>query len=524
MNGDSKVEILTGEQMRAADRYAIEELGIPSLELMEAAGKGVAEALLPTDRPVVVLCGKGNNGGDGLVIARHLARAGVEVSAIVLAVPLELSPDAAANYTRAAEDNIDLACADDEVQWAEHLERIPAGALIVDALLGTGIRGAVRGLIARVIEDIAERGLDVASVDLPSGLDADSGLVAGAAVRARVTYTLCRPKPALIFEPAAAYAGEWRVIPIGIPDEAVAARGSKVYWQDADAVDGLLEPRARGAHKGKLGHVLVVAGAPGRAGAAVLSARGALRGGAGLVTVGCPASIRSEIAVQQAEVMTEPLVESSEGVLAAGCAARVQDLLGTRDTLALGPGLGTDPGTAKAARLLALSARRGAVIDADGLNALALDHDSVLGLREAAAPRILTPHPGEAARLLGMTTREVQADRLSAVRTLAERTGAVVVLKGDKTLVARPNGTVAVNSTGNAGMATAGSGDVLTGIVAAFLARGLDPFDAARLGVFVHGDAGDRAAARVGADAMIASDLLDDLGGAIADRVSGEAR
>jgi NAD(P)H-hydrate epimerase len=523
-NGESRVEILTGEQMRAADRHAIEQLGIPSLDLMEAAGKGIAEALLPIDRPVVVLCGKGNNGGDGLVIARHLAQAGVEVQTIVLAVPLELSPDAATNYTRAAEAGVALGCADDEVLWAERLALVPDGALVVDALLGTGIRGAVRGLIARVIEDINAGGHDVVSVDLPSGLDADTGTVAGAAVRARVTYTLCRPKPALIFEPAAGHAGSWRVIPIGIPDACVEAQGSKLRWQDADDVAGLLRPRARDAHKGKLGHVLVVAGAPGRAGAAVLTARGALRGGAGLVTVACPASIRAEIAVQQAEIMTEPLMESSEGLLSAGAAARAQDLLGNRDTLALGPGLGTDPGTAKAVRLLALSARRAAVIDADGLNALALDHDSVLGLREAAAPRILTPHPGEAARLLGLTARDVQADRLSAVRTLAERTGAVVVLKGDRTLVARPNGTVAVNATGNAGMATAGSGDVLTGVIAAFLARGLDPFDAARLAVFVHGDAGDRAAARRGADGMIASDLLDDLGAAIADRVSGAAR
>jgi NAD(P)H-hydrate epimerase len=327
----------------------------------------------------------------------------------------------------------------------------------------------------------------------------------------------------LIFDPAARHAGCWQVIPIGIPDEAVAAQASKLIWQDAASVCGLLAPRERDAHKGKLGHVLVVAGSPGRSGAAVLTARGALRAGAGLVTVGCPASIRSEIAVQQAEIMTESLLESSEGWLAAGSAARMQDLLGTRNALAIGPGLGTDPGTAKAVRLLAVSARRGTVIDADGLNALALDPDSLLGLRGAASPRILTPHPGEAARLLGVTTREVQADRLAAVSNLAERTGAIVVLKGDRTLVAKPNGTVAVNSTGNAGMASAGSGDVLTGIVAAFLARGLDAFDAARLGVFVHGVAGDHAAARWGHDAMIASDLLDGLGAAISSVVAGAA-
>jgi hydroxyethylthiazole kinase-like uncharacterized protein yjeF len=510
------MEILTGEQMRAADRHAIEVLGIPSLDLMEAAGAGIADQLLNSvpdlkEKTAAVVCGKGNNGGDGLVIARHLAVAGVPVQAIVLADPETLSTDAAVNFERAREESLDLECAPDELAWERCLERIPPGALVVDALLGTGIRGAVRGLIGRVIQDLSSKEFEIVAVDLPSGLDSDSNKVIGPAITARSTYTLCRPKPALIFEPAALQAGEWRTIPIGIPDELIGLQDSKMIWQDAASVRDLLPARAIDAHKGKFGHVLVVAGSPGRAGAAVLSARGALRGGAGLVTVACPASIRSEIAVQQAELMTEPLLESTEGWLSAGSAARVQDLLGQRDALAIGPGLGTDSGTAKAVRLLALSARRGTVIDADGLNALAIDPESLLALRDAAGPRILTPHPGEAARLLGVTTQEIQADRLSAARTLAERSGAVVVLKGNRTLVAKTDGALAVNTNGNPGMATAGSGDVLTGLLAALLARGCEAFDAARLGVFLHGDAGDRAAQRLGQDAMTASDILADL-------------
>ncbi len=513
------MEILTGEQMRAADRHAIDVLGIPSLDLMEAAGAGIADQLLSSvpdlrEKTAVVVCGKGNNGGDGLVIARHLAVAGIPVRAIVLAEPETLSTDAAINFERARNESLDLECASDELGWERCLERIPAGALVVDALLGTGIRGAVRGLIGRVIQDLTRKGFDIVAVDLPSGLDSDSHQVVGPAIVARTTYTLCRPKPALIFEPAALQAGTWRAIPIGIPDELIGLQDSKMIWQDAASVRDLLPARAPDAHKGKFGHVLVVAGSPGRAGAAVLSARGALRGGAGLVTVACPASIRGEIAVQQAELMTEPLLESSEGWLSAGSAARVQDLLGQCDALAIGPGLGTDPETAKAIRVLTVSARRGTVIDADGLNALALDPESLLQLRDAAAPRILTPHPGEAARLLGVTTQEIQADRLAAVRTLAERSGAVVVLKGHRTLVAKTDGTVAVNPTGNPGMATAGSGDVLTGLLAALLARGLDAFAAARLGVFLHGDAGDRTAQRLGQDAMTASDILADLSAA----------
>ena len=521
------MEILTGEQMRAADRHAIDVLGIPSLDLMEAAGAGIADELLRRmpdlkTRTVTVVCGKGNNGGDGLVIARHLATAGVQVQAIVLAEPSALSEDALANFDRAREESLDLQCAADELGWERCLEKIPASALVVDALLGTGIRGAVRGLTGRAIQDLTRRGFDIVAVDLPSGLDADSHQVLGPAIAARATYTLCRPKPALIFEPAARLAGEWRAIPIGIPDELVTLQQSKMIWQDAASVRGLLPARALDAHKGRFGHVLVVAGSPGRAGAAVLSARGALRGGAGLVTVACPASIRAEIAVQQAEMMTEPLLESSEGWLSAGSAARVQDLLGQRDTLAIGPGLGTEAETAKAVRLLAVSARRGTVIDADGLNALAVDSESLLALRDAAAPRILTPHPGEAARLLGVTTREIQADRLAAARNLAERSGAVVILKGNRTLIAKTNGAVAVNTSGNPGMATAGSGDVLTGLLAALLARGLEPYDAARLGVFLHGDAGDRAAHRLGQDAMTASDVLADLPAAFV-ALTGEA-
>ncbi len=513
------MEILTGEKMRAADRHAIETVGIPSLELMEAAGAGIAAALLGGEpdirqKTVTVVCGKGNNGGDGLVIARHLAAAEVHVRTIVVADPEALSPDAAANLARAREESLEIEYAPDELGWERCLERIPTTGLVIDALLGTGIRGAVRGIAGRVIQDLTRKGFDIISVDLPSGLDADSHLVAGPAIVARATYTLCRPKPALIFDPAARHAGTWRAIPIGIPTESVTRQKSRMIWQDAASVRGLLPPRERDAHKGKFGHVLIVGGSPGRAGAAVLSARGALRSGAGLVTVACPASIRTEIAVQQAELMTEPLLESSEGWLSAGSAARVQDLLGQRDTLAIGPGLGTNPETAKAVRLLTVSARRSAVIDADGLNALAADPESVLALRDAAAPRILTPHPGEAARLLGLTTQEVQADRLAAARTLAERSGAVVVLKGNRTLIAKTDGSVAVNTTGNPGMATAGSGDVLTGMIAALLARGLDAFDAARLGVFLHGDAGDRAAERLGQDAMTASDLLADLPGA----------
>jgi NAD(P)H-hydrate epimerase len=502
------VEILTGEQMRRVDARAIAGAGIPSLTLMEQAGRGVAERLVEEvlahgARPVVVLCGKGNNGGDGLVAARHLSRLGHTPRTVVLAPARALSAEAWAQLTRAREVGLPVEEVEDEAAWDRIRPALDARAVVVDALLGTGVRRAVDGLYARVVEDVNASGATVVAIDLPSGVDADTGAVPGPCVFAHRTYTLCRPKLGLVLEPGASHAGPFDVVDIGIPDDAIREERSEIAWFDRDEARRLRPPRPASAHKGSMGHLLGVAGSPGKSGAAILLARAALRSGVGLVTIATPKAVQPLVAAAQAEVMTEPLGPRPT--------REIRRLLATRDALAIGPGLGASREARAAVRAIVAKLDRPAVVDADGLNAFAPAPRRRLQLKAGRAPLVLTPHPGEAARLLRSTSAAVQADRLRAVRALAAATGAVVVLKGRLSLVASPTGAVSFNATGNPGMATAGTGDALTGIVGALLARGLPAFDAARLATYVHGSAGDVAVAMVGAEGMIAGDLIDAL-------------
>ena len=516
------MEILTGEQMRNVDRRAIDGMGIPSLQLMEAAGRGVAEKLLAhypdaRDHDLFVVCGKGNNGGDGLVAARHLKTRGVAPRVLILGDTGQLKEDPAANLRAARDHGVDVREIPDEAAWAAIRDTLCERCLVLDAILGTGVRGGARGLAARVIEDLNASQVRTVAIDLPSGLNADSTQVEGVAVRAERTYTLCRPKLALVLGPSSAHTGRWSVVPIGIPDDAVAAEDPRIAWLDAAELSSLLPRRAEHSHKGTYGHLLAVAGSRGKSGAAVLLARGALRSGVGLVTVATSASGQPAVAAQQAEVMTEVLPETGGGALGPTAAARAAELLEQREALALGPGLGTEPETREEILSLFRNTDRPTVIDADGLNAFALQGETALSLlRGGGRELVLTPHPGEAARLLGTTAREVQADRLASAERLAQRTEAVVVLKGHRTVIASPAGRIAINSSGNPGMATAGVGDVLTGMVGAFLARRMSGWDAARLAVYAHGDAGDRAARVRGQESLIASDLLDQVPEALA--------
>jgi NAD(P)H-hydrate epimerase len=515
------MEIVTGEQMRRIDRRTIEGLGIPGLRLMEAAGRGVARALLEDfgdvarDRGVVVLCGKGNNGGDGLVAARHLARHGLAPRILLLADADRLEGDAAHNLGAARQAGLEVEQVPDAAAWRRARSVLEQPCVVVDAILGTGVEGGARGLAATVIEDLNASRCRVASVDVPSGIDADSAEVQGCAVRAARTYTLCRPKLPLVLDPGATHAGAVRVIPIGIPDDAVRAENVQLGWIERGTVAALLPPREAASHKGDYGHLLAVAGSRSKSGAAVLLARGALRCGVGLMTVATTTSAQQRVAVQQPEVMTEPLAETADGELAPTAAAAALELLSQRGALALGPGLGASADTREAVRAIVGGCHAPLVIDADGLNALA-GPERAVPLPDRPRPAVITPHPGEAARLLDCETRGVQADRLDAARRLARASRAVVVLKGHQSIVACPTGRVGINASGNPGMATGGMGDVLTGAVGAFLARGLSAWDAARLAVFVHGDAGDRAARRIGEHGVIASDLIDELPAALA--------
>jgi ADP-dependent NAD(P)H-hydrate dehydratase / NAD(P)H-hydrate epimerase len=507
------MEVVTGEQMRRIDRRAIEEHKIPSLELMEHAGRGVAAALIE-DYPdvaglgVLVVCGKGNNGGDGLVAARYLAQHGAAPHVVLLARGDTLGADAAQNLLRARQAGIDVREAADVTSWNRERVSLEHRGIVLDALLGTGIKGGAEGPMARAIEDVNRAGRHVISIDLPSGLDADRGAIPGAAIVAERTYTLCRPKVSLVLEPAAGHCGPWRVISIGIPDEAVQAEHPALSWIDAAAVAEFVRPRPMESHKGTYGHLLAIAGSAGKSGAATLLARGALRCGVGLITAATPASVRDRVALQQAEVMTEALAETPRGGLATAAVRTCLDLAEQCTAVAIGPGLGLESETRDTILRVIERCLSPLVIDADALNALAARRLPVARLATPHPNRaVLTPHPGEAARLLSCTAEQIQAARLESAQRLAQATDAVVVLKGHRTLVAAPDGKVAVNSTGNPGMATGGMGDVLTGCIGAFLARGLSPWDASRLAVYVHGDAGDRAARDVGPVGITATDL-----------------
>lgn len=490
------MEVLDTERMRQADRIAIEEMKIPGLVLMENAGRGVAEAILDEvpgigSRRVWIVAGRGNNGGDGFVVARHLTRYGVAARVLLVGSSLaRLAGDAramAAAWSGIGGVTIEVG---DARRWRSAAEFL-AGDVIVDALFGTGLSRPLDGLAAEVVETIDRAGgagATVVAVDLPSGLFSSSPATPGPAVQADLTVTFARPKIAHLLPPAEHLCGTVVVVDIGIPDAAIHRAGSDLHWVLIDEAALMLPERDPGDHKGHFGHVLVVAGSVGKAGAAALTGWGALRSGAGLVTIATPSPVRVEVASFAPELMTEALPASRSGELAKGAAARALALAEGCSVLAVGPGVGA--GAAAEIRTLVARSPLPIVLDADGVNAFAGRLDA---LAKRRAPLVVTPHPGEAARLLGTSVDEVQADRVAAARAIARRADAVAVLKGYRTIVADPSGVAFINPTGNPGMATAGMGDALTGIIAALLGQGLDPLDGAVLGAYLHGLAADLA-------------------------------
>lgn len=503
--------LVDAEGMRALDRHTIDVQGIPGEILMESAGRAVAEAvvrLLPTtrSRTVAVVCGAGNNGGDGLVVARQLHVAGVDVRAVVLGDPSRLSGDSAANRDRGLRVGLHLEDVLEGQDW-----RLPERGIVVDAIFGTGLSRPVEGPPARAIEHInaardAARGeLLVVSVDVPSGLSSETGQPLGVAVRADETITIGLPKLGLTLEPGRSLAGRVLVARIGITDEAPDARVKAELWSALGAASQLPARPADG-HKGTFGHVLVVAGSQGKTGAAALAALGAARGGAGLVTIACPAGLNDILEVKCTEAMTAPVADTADRALAAAAEDAVLALARERDVVAMGPGVGRSHETGSLMRALAKRLERPLVIDADGLFAL---HEEPAALAGREAPTVLTPHPGEAAQLLGCRPSEVNRDRVAAARSLADTTGSVVLLKGAATIAASPDGHVIVNPTGGPALAAGGTGDVLLGLVAAYLAQGLPALSAAALAAWVHGDAADRLANERGFSGVMASDVAD---------------
>jgi NAD(P)H-hydrate epimerase len=502
------MKLATAQEIRNLDRRAIRTFGIPGAVLMESAAAAVMAEMERffdglAGLKVGILCGKGNNGGDGLALARRLRIRGVPVRVALLAPFAALTGEAKLNGAILRKTDVEIVpnasakALADVVAWSD---------VLVDAMLGVGLTAPLKGNYALAAELLDVAGRPVVAVDIPTGIHADTGEVMGSAVRADLTVTMILPKRGLLLHPGASYAGEVRVADIGVPLEAVDAEPIAVHVLDRAAVSALLDERRRDAHKGDFGHLLVVGGSLGKAGAAAMAARGALRSGAGLVTVATPNSLVPVVQQQVMEAMCIPAAESIDGTLGFGAEEELLKTLRNMDALALGPGLSTHPEAVQAVRGLVRSADLPMVIDADGINALA----GVPGvLKGTKAPVVLTPHPGEMARLTGTTAAAVQQDRIGIAQRAARQHGVTMVLKGAATVVATPSGTAWVNTTGNPGMATAGTGDVLTGMIGSLLAQGYGTADAACLGVYLHGHAGDLAAGEKGEAGMIAGDLIE---------------
>lgn len=505
------MKVVTGETMQRMDRRAIEEFGIPGIDLMEHAGRGCAAAIIErfgpaAGRMVLIVAGKGNNGGDGYVIARLLQQEGWEAQTVVLALREEIAGDAKVN----------LDCLDPEtvtfspppaglVPFAPHLER---ASVIVDALFGTGLKSEVKGSFAEAINLVNAAGKPVVAVDIPSGIDAGTGRTLGVAVKADVTVTFALAKLGHVLYPGAELCGDLRVVDIGIPLQ-VAADAEGDDFVDHGTACRLVRPRDRRAHKGSFGHCLVVAGSTGKTGAAAMAANSAVRAGSGLVTLAVPESLNAILEMKTTEAMTLPLPDGGAGRLMQGSAPALLEAIGGKSAIALGPGISWHPETARLIRDLVTKIETPFVIDADGLNALS--EDPAILRRKRSSCIVLTPHPGEMARLAGTSTASIEADRIAAAREFAEQHGVYMILKGARTVIAAPDGRVAINGSGNPGMASGGMGDVLTGILASLLGQGYEPFDACRLGVFIHGYAADLVAADKGEIGMSAVDVQEKL-------------
>ena len=512
------MRILTAAQMREADRFTIEEIGIPSLVLMENAGRQVVAAIEAAYEEqlagrVAVLCGRGNNGGDGVVVARTLLQRGIDAAVFVVGSLADVRGDARVNLDILGRLGVTVVEINDEQSWELHFSEVSQCTLLVDAIFGTGLRSALSGMMETVIADINASDIPIVSIDVPSGLSADTAHLIGDCVQASMTVTLAAPKMPLVLPPAEAYAGDVVIADIGIPPEVIdGLDGPHVELLTPEQLRDVVEPRAADSHKGDFGRVTVVAGSRGKTGAAHLAAVAALRSGAGLVTIATPASCQPIVASMAAEFMTEPLGESEAGTVCGGSVERVLEL--PHDVMACGPGLGRTPDAGEFVRALLDRATVPLVLDADALTVLADDPGRLTGREERDV--IITPHPGEMARLIGSSVEEVQANRIQVATDFATTHRVYVVLKGHRTIIATPEGRAFINPTGNPGMATGGTGDVLTGMIAAWLAQLLDAEAACRLAVFLHGAAGDLAEAELGQSAMIASDLLDELGNALA--------
>jgi len=499
------MKIVTAAEMREIDRATSQRFGVPSLTLMENAGTAVAEFVVskyPSAGRIGVICGKGNNGGDGFVVARKLKAAGREVRVVLLAEPSELRGDAAEMFARLPVAPI-IVSSSEELK-REHARAVFESEVLLDAILGTGFKPPVSGLYAEAIRMLNASSAPVVAVDIPSGADADvMGEQTGAVARADAVVTFTAPRPAHIF--GRLTDGPTLISPIGSPDEAIVS-SLQLNLIAAREIAPLIGPRPLAANKGNFGHVLVIGGSFGKAGAAAMAGMAALRSGAGLSTVATPKSVLATVAGFHPEVMTEPLDETDAGSISTRSNERVDTLVTGKTVLAVGPGISRNPEISEFVRRLVVNCKTPIVLDADGLNAFE-GRDAELNGKGRSL--VITPHPGEMARLAASTIAAVQRDRINVARTFAREHELIVVLKGHRTLIAQPDGTVWVNTTGNPGMATGGTGDILTGMVAGLIAQNPQHIaEAVIAAVHLHGLAGDVARESMGEHSLVATDLV----------------
>ena len=504
------MKVLTSEQMKEIDRTAIEDLGIIGPILMENAGLQIAMEIMDcfpdiNYEEIVIVAGKGNNGGDGFVVARHLYNQGCRPHVLLLAKMKELRGDAGLNAGIAQKIGVKISEAPTEKEWRNHKKALKKATIVLDAIFGTGLAKPAKGLHARAIEDINTSEAYTIAVDIPSGLSSDSFQIIGPCVEADLTITLAAPKIAHVFPPAEEIVGELVVADISVPPELFKHDRLKLELVEEEQIIPFFLPRESNAHKGDYGHLFILSGSLGKTGASVLAGKAALKLGAGLVTIGTPQSCLPIVARAMVELMTEPLAETPKKTFSVDALERSLELLQDKDALLLGPGISTHPSTAEFVKALLPRIKVPAVLDADALNILAAKPDLLKSMKKTA---IVTPHPGEFARLLNLSTKEVIEKKLELAPQFAQEYGVYLVLKGYRTLICTPDGKTYINPTGNPGMATAGTGDVLSGMIASMIIQEKDPLLATLAAVFVHGLSGDVGAQRIGEKALTAGKLI----------------
>lgn len=509
------MHLVTASQMQDIDKQTIESFGIPGLVLMENAGRGAVDFLLEKFNPIqtkktAVIAGRGNNGGDGFVIARYLMEKGVDVTTFLLSSKEKMTGDAKINMDLAQKlCDRSSTCSIIEIPDADVFQKqkshILHHDLFIDAILGTGLNSDVKGFFKDAIDCINSSNRPVFSVDIPSGLHSDTGQPLGIAVKADATATFAFAKAGHVLYPGNTYTGDLKIIDIGIPKFIAQEKNIQLSLMEKEEIAACFTPRNFQCHKGSFGHLLVIAGSIGKTGAAALCANAAMRCGTGLITLGVARSLNKIIEPLVIEPMTHPLPEKEKGFLSDNCFEEIQTLLKGKQALAIGPGLGIRKSTKKLVYKLIEKSKVPLIIDADAINCIA-QNPEILQRKKTAA--ILTPHPGEMARLCNMTTSEIQADRIGTASQFAKTHDVILVLKGAQTIVSLPDGRSFICPTGNPGMASGGMGDILTGMIAGFCAQGFSPEKASLAGVFIHGLCADILTENIGAFGFVATDMI----------------